>query len=68
DYQKAIQQFQELVDTKQEFPFSRKIVYQSIKELPDNPPTINLKECEILVWYPLILGIVELLFDSPGRV
>ncbi len=47
NYQKAIQQFQELVDAKQEFPFSRKIVYQSIKELPDNPPTINLKECEI---------------------
>ncbi|TET27927.1 MAG: hypothetical protein E3J70_10975 [Candidatus Heimdallarchaeota archaeon] len=47
DYQKAIQQFQELVDSKQKFPFSRKIVYQSIKELPNNPPTISLKECEI---------------------
>lgn len=47
DYQKAIHQFQELVDAKQEFPFSREIVYQLIKELPDNPPTINLKKCEI---------------------
>jgi len=52
DYQKAIQQFQELVDSKQEFPFSRKLVYQSIKELPDNPPTINLKDCEICSQIP----------------
>lgn len=52
DYQKAIQQFQELVDSKQEFPFSRKLVYQAIKELPNNPPTINLKDCEICSQIP----------------
>jgi len=52
DYQKAIQQFQELVGTKQEFPFSRKLVFQSIKELPDNPPTIDLSDCEICTQIP----------------
>ena len=52
DYQEAIKQFQELVDSKQEFPFSRKIIHQSISELPDNPPTINLKDCEICSQIP----------------
>ncbi len=52
EYHEALQQFLKLVESKQEYPFSRKILIQAIKELPDNPPTMKLADCKICSQIP----------------
>jgi hypothetical protein len=51
-YQNALQQFLEYTESKQELPFSRKTIVKAVKDLPDNPPKMDLSDCEICSQIP----------------
>ena len=47
EYKEILKRFLELVESKQEHPVSRKLIIQAIKELPNNPSTLKISDCEI---------------------
>ena len=47
EYQRAAQIFEDRVKSMKAVPIERKIIVKHIKDLPDNPPTLKVSECEI---------------------
>ncbi len=52
EYQRAAQIFEDRVKSMKAVPIERKIIVKHIKDLPDNPPTLKISECEICSTIP----------------
>ncbi|MHA2425252.1 MAG: HEAT repeat domain-containing protein [Candidatus Thorarchaeota archaeon] len=52
DYEKAAEQFNDRIKSIEVIPMERKKIVQWIKNLPQNPPTIEIDDCEVCSTIP----------------